>query len=554
MLFYIKHLPIKLRQNLIFTATLSLSGLLLTGCFNNSSNLKPSTTTANTYPQVNPANNSVNNSVSKPIDRTNKPNIIIFYVDDLGYGDVGSYGAAGVKTPNIDQLAANGIRYTDAHSSSATCTPSRYSLLTGEYAFRNKAIKLQANTALIVPTNKETLPKMLKIAGYETAVIGKWHLGLGNGKQPINWNEAVSPGPLEIGFDYSFVIPTTTDTVPSVYLENGHVINLDKNDPIEVSYQVKLGNRPTGSQQPELLKQIADTQHNNSIINGISRIGWMKGGMAAEWKEENFYQTFTNMANFFIEDNQEAPFFLFFSFHDIHVPRLVNEQFKGKSSMGPRGDAIAQMDWITGQVINKLEGLNLLNDTLIIFTSDNGPILNDGYEDQAIEKLGDHKPAGHYRGGKYSAYEAGTRVPTIVHYPSKVRAGTSNALMSQIDIYASLAALLQIDLATDEAIDSENHLNAWLSHNGKGRKELIEESYTLSLRNDNLKYIAPSKVNLTWIKKDKSIESGLFSTPQLFDLNTDISEKNNIANIMPDKITELEGKLNTIVTRTTRTK
>ena len=159
-----------------------------------------------------------------------KPNIVIIYVDDLGYGDIGVNGAVGVKTPNIDTLAENGLNFTDAHCSASPCTPSRYSLLTGSYAFRNNAAILEGDAPLIIDTTKETLPKMLQKAGYTTGVVGKWHLGLGKGK--IDWNKRIPLGPKEVGFDYSFLIPATGDRVPCVFLENQKVVGLDLNDPI----------------------------------------------------------------------------------------------------------------------------------------------------------------------------------------------------------------------------------------------------------------------------------------------------------------------------------
>mgnify|MGYP000277133825 CR=1 FL=1 len=330
------------------------------------------------------------------------------------------------------------------------------------------------------------------------------------------------------------------------------MVNLDKNDPLYVSYQGKIGNRPTGYENPELRRQPADDQHNETIINGISRIGHMAGGKSAEWVDEDFHTVFTNKANNFIADNKDKPFFLFFSFHDIHVPRLPNDMFKGKSSMGVRGDAIVQMDWITGQVVKQLEKSGVLNNTIILFTSDNGPVLTDGYDDFAIEKLADHKPAGPYRGGKYSAYEAGTRMPTILHYPAKVKPGTSDSLISQVDVYASLANLLQIPLADDEAIDSENHIKAWLDANQSGRKLLIEESYTLSLRDNNWKYIAPSKNKGEWITNNKNIESGLSSEPQLFDLSKDPSESLNLAKQKANLVAQYQATLDKLVNRTTR--
>ena len=482
----------------------------------------------------------------------NKPNVIIFYVDDLGYNDIGANGGTLVSTPNIDQLANKGIRFTDAHSSSATCTPSRYSLLTGEYAFRNNAAVLPGDAPLIIDPDKPTLPAMLSKAGYTSAVIGKWHLGLGDGESPVDWNQEVKPGPRQVGFDYSFILPSTGDRVPSVYMENGQVLNLDPADPLNVSYVEKIGQRPTGRENPELLRQQADNQHSDTIINGISRIGFMQGGKSAEWKDEEFYRVFTDKANTFIEHNASNPFFLFFSFHDIHVPRLPHERFLGKSPLGIRGDAIMQMDWITGQVVAKLKKIGALENTLIIFTSDNGPVLNDGYQDGAVSTLSQHQPAGIYRGGKYSAYEAGTRVPTIVHYPAKVRPGVSDALVSQIDIYASLASMLDIELGDKEAIDSTDYLATWLNSDAAGRTELIEESYTLALRKGDWKYIAPTDKPNAWIANEKRIESGLMPSPQLFNLKSDPQEQHNVLKQHPDKAAKLSQRITELVNRQTR--
>ena len=307
-----------------------------------------------------------------------KPNIIIFYVDDLGYGDVSSYGATRVSTPNIDKLASGGVKFTDGHSSAATCTPSRYSLLTGEYAFRNNAAVLPGDAPLLIDVDKPTLPKMLQKAGYKTAVVGKWHLGLGDGT--IDWNTDVKPGPLEVGFDYSFLLPATGDRVPTVYLENYRVVDLAEDDSLRVSYKKKIGDRPTGRENPELLRYSADGQHSNTIVNGVSRIGFMAGGESAEWVDEEFPRVFTGKANEFMDSVGDDPFFLFFSFHDIHVPRLPHDTFMGATEMGVRGDAIVQMDWTVGEVMRMLREKGLDKNTLVIFTSDNGPVLDDGYE------------------------------------------------------------------------------------------------------------------------------------------------------------------------------
>ncbi|WAJ72037.1 arylsulfatase (plasmid) [Catenovulum adriaticum] len=477
-----------------------------------------------------------------------KPNVVIFYVDDLGYGDLSSYGATQVNTPNVDALAQEGIRYTDAHSSAATCTPSRYSMLTGQYAFRREAAILPGDAPLIIDHTKPTLPKMFKRAGYKTAVVGKWHLGLGDGF--VDWNKPVKPGPIELGFDYSFLIPATGDRVPTVYLENHDVVGLDPNDPIEVSYEKRIGERPVGTERPDLLKMQADLQHSRTIVNGISRIGWMKGGKSAEWKDEDFPFVFTDKAKQFIRENKEQPFMLFFPFNDIHVPRAPHDMFVGKTSMGRRGDAIVQMDWMTGQIVQELKAQGLYENTLIIFSSDNGPVLDDGYADGAVEMIGDHDPAAGFRGGKYSAYEAGTRVPMIVTYPNGLKnPGESDALISQIDIYRSMAELIGLDLPADEAFDSRNILPAFLDANAKGRDYMLEESFTLSIREGNWKYIAPFTGDTPDWLANKTVETGISDTAELYDLSTDWQEQNNvieqnpeIAKRLADKITEIVNK------------
>ncbi|MFY0627077.1 MAG: arylsulfatase [Reichenbachiella sp.] len=477
-----------------------------------------------------------------------KPNIVIFYVDDLGYADVSCYGAKGVSTPNVDRMAENGLKFTDAHSSAATCTPSRYSLLTGEYAFRNNASVLPGDAPLIIDTTQLTIPKMLKRVGYKSAVVGKWHLGLGNGE--VDWNGTVSPGPLEVGFDYSFLLPATGDRVPTVYLENYDVVNLESVDPITVSYAEPVGDRPNGIDNPELLRFKADRQHSETIVNGVSRIGSMAGGEKALWIDEEFPDVFTQKAVDFIKENKDDPFFLFFSFHDIHVPRLPNERFQGMSSMGPRGDAIVQMDWMTGRVMDALKEQGLEDNTLVIFTSDNGPVLNDGYEDFAEEKIGDHNPSGPFRGGKYSAFEAGTRVPTITYWPGKVIKGETKALFTQTDILSSLASLVGVSLDAEEKADSQNQLKALLGEDKMGRKYMLEEAYTTSIRTMDWKYIKPvadkSKVSPEWIK-NKKIEGGMDSIPQLYNVSVDLGEKNNVAEQNPEIVKELEAELNNIL-------
>ncbi len=272
-----------------------------------------------------------------------RPNILLIYADDLGYGDCSCYGATGIATPHIDQLAAQGLRMTDAHAAAATCTPSRYALLTGRYAFRQAGTGvLPGDAGLIVPTGDVTLPSMLHDAGYATAVVGKWHLGLGNGH--VDWNATIRPGPLEIGFDDAFLMPATGDRVPCVYVENHRVVNLDPQDPIRVSYSEPLRDEPLGREHPELLKQQPSHGHDQTIINGISRIGFMSGGRAAWWTDEDMADVFVQRAIRWLEDRvPDQPFFLYFSAHDIHVPRVPHPRYVGTSKSA--GAAMPLNNW-----------------------------------------------------------------------------------------------------------------------------------------------------------------------------------------------------------------
>jgi arylsulfatase A len=479
-----------------------------------------------------------------------KPNIIIIYVDDLGYGDVGCYGATGVATPYVDQIAKKGLRFTDAHCTAATCTPSRFSLLTGSYAFRNNAAILPGDAPLIIKPGTRTLPGMLQRGGYTTGIVGKWHLGLGDGF--IDWNKEIKPGPLEIGFNYSFIVPATLDRVPSVFVEGHHVNNLDPKDPIRVDYAKNIGNYPTGLKAPQLLKFKADRQHSNTIINGISRIGYMSGGKTALWKDEDMAKTLLSKANNFLSSNKNNPFFLYFSLTDIHVPRAPNAIFKNKSKMGSRGDDIAQMDWSVGELLKMVKKLGLSENTLIIFTSDNGPVLNDGYDDHAVQLLGNHKPGGVFRGGKYSAFEAGTRVPTIVYWPGHIKPGVSSALVNQVDLFASFAKLIDQKLKPSEAPDSFELLDQWLGNNKQGRKEMIEESFTMSLRIDEWKYIDPATKPVPDWLRNKDVQTGLETKPQLYNLKSDVSERYNLTDKFPERTKLMKRKLDQILRYSSR--
>ncbi len=473
-----------------------------------------------------------------------KPNIIVILADDIGYGDLGAYGATRVKTPNFDRLAANGARFTNAYAVAATSTPSRYSLLTGEYAFRRKNTAVApGNATVIIKPEQETLPRTIQQAGYKTAVVGKWHLGIGD-ERSQDWNGYLSPGPKELGFDYSYIMAATGDRVPCVFVENQRIANLDPNDPIEVSYGKPFPDEPLGRTHPELLTKLKSSPgqgHLDAIINGVGRIGYSRGGKSALWIDENIADSITAKAVSFIERNKENPFFLYFGTNDVHVPRVPHPRFVGQTGMGARGDAIAEFDWSIGQVIEALERNGLMENTLIIVTSDNGPVLDDGYQDGAVKLLGDHKPWGPLRGGKYSIFEAGTRVPFIIHWPAGIKPTRSAALVSQVDMYATLAALIGQSLPEKAAPDSFNQLKAWTGKDKKGRTYVFEQAETHSIVKGNWKYIKPNGGSSYWALTET--ETGLDKKEQLYDLSKDLGEKNNLAERNPKKVAELAALL-----------
>lgn len=471
------------------------------------------------------------------------PNIVLIYADDVGYGDLSCYGATQVRTPNLDRLAGQGLRLTNAHAAAATCTPSRYSLLTGEYAWRKPGTAvLPGDARLIIPPGRTTLPSLLQGRGYRSAAVGKWHLGLGSGE--IDWNGEIRPGPLEIGFDYCFVIPATGDRVPCVFVENHRVANLDPKDPIRVSYTDPFPGEPTGKTNPELLRVLPSHGHDQAIVNGVSRIGYMTGGKSALWKDEEIADVLTAKAVAFIERQRAGPFFLYFATHDIHVPRLPHPRFAGRTGMGPRGDAIAELDWSVGEILACLERTGLKQDTLVIFSSDNGPVVDDGYRDQAVEKLGSHKPTGPLRGGKYSNFDGGTRVPLIVRWPGRVKPrSVSSALLSQVDFLASFAALTGQQVP-ERDLDSVNVLPALLGRSKTARQSLVEHAGALALIEGDWKLIAPSKGRK--LNPNTNTELGNDPSPQLYHLASDPGERNNLAARYPERVQHMSTLLEKI--------
>ncbi len=486
-----------------------------------------------------------------------KPNVIFIYADDLGYGDLECYGAKNIRTPNVNRLANHGIRFTNGHATAATSTPSRYSVLTGEYAWRKPGTDVAAgNAGMIINPAQYTMADMFKSAGYTTGAFGKWHLGLGDKTAQQDWNAPLPTALGDLGFDYSYIMAATADRVPCVFIENGQVANYDPSAPIEVSYIKNFPGEPTGKDNPELLYNLKPSHgHDQSIVNGISRIGYMKGGGKALWKDENIADSITVHAIDFIKRHKDEPFFMYFATNDVHVPRFPHERFRNKNKMGLRGDAIAKFDWSVGQLLQTLDELGLTRNTLIILSSDNGPVVDDGYDDRAEELLNGHTPTGNLRGGKYSAFEGGTRIPVIVHWPEIIqKPAVSDALILQIDWLASFASLVNARMPKGSAPDSYNRLATLLGQDHTDRPLVIEQAanHTLSVRTKNWKYIEGSEgaPMITWGPK---IETGYLGTPQLYDMQQ-IGEQENVAAKYPEKVFELEQILRKVRNKTLKIK
>jgi len=373
-----------------------------------------------------------------------KPNVVVIFADDLGYGDLGCYGARKHKTPNIDRLASEGRKFIDAHSASAVCTPSRYALITGEYPFRANDGKgvwgpLPKNHKLIVDTSHTTIGKIMQHQGYETAVIGKWHLGFGE-TTPIDWNGTLKPGPLQLGFDYYFGVPFVNSGPPYVYVENDHVVGLEENDPLI------HGGKP-----------ISETQ----IYPDKSRNSFSGGTKAhALYKDDEIGTTLAGKAVKWINDQKDNPFFLYLATTNIHHPFSPHPRFKGTSESGRYGDFVHELDWIVGEVMKALKDAGVADNTLVVFTSDNGGMLNVG--GQEAWELG-HKMNGELLGFKFDGWEGGHRVPFIARWPGKITPDSkSSQLLSNVDLLATMAALTGYELQKNDAPDSYNMIPAFI--------------------------------------------------------------------------------------------
>ncbi|HRP03696.1 MAG TPA: arylsulfatase [Opitutaceae bacterium] len=394
------------------------------------------------------------------------PNIVIILADDLGYGDLSAYGATRIKTPNIDRLAAEGMRFTDAHSPHSVCTPSRYGLLTGRYAWRtwNGSGTVWSDDPLLTETSRLTLPKLFHSVGYHTAIIGKWHLGFGapgapgwDDKNGPDYNLDLKPGPLEVGFDYFFGVPHVGQ-FPHVYIENHRIVGLDPSDPIRIVLDPKW-NRTSYRQR------LGTPAHT------------FTGGTAAKYQHEDLGVKLTEKAVEWIDQQSREPFLLYVAHRNPHGPYRPNGRFKGTSEIGAYGDMINELDWSVGEILKALKGHGLTENTLVLFASDNGGVTD--YKDSKIAEIAGHRLNGPWFGQKTEAYEGGCRVPLLVRWPGKVRPGsTSNALVALTDVIATCAELLGKRLPVDAGEDSFSFLSALLGSQSvqPTRQSIVQDS------------------------------------------------------------------------------
>ncbi|MEM6692075.1 MAG: arylsulfatase [Planctomycetota bacterium] len=481
-----------------------------------------------------------------------RPNVIVIMADDLGFGDVSCYGATALETPHIDRLARGGLRFTSGYCSASTCTPTRYSFLTGEYAFRREGTGIAPpNAPAIISAGTPTIASLFRDSGYRTAVVGKWHLGLGDESGP-DWNGELKPGPLEIGFEQCFLLPTTNDRVPQVYVQDHRVLNLDSADPLWVGNKKPSDDHPTGITHRDTLKMDWSHGHNQTIHNGISRIGFYTGGESARFRDEDLSDKWGEQAEKFIRKVDDRPFFLFFASHDIHVPRMPHERFQGSTKLGPRGDAIAELDDSVGRLFKTLTELAMLENTIIVFCSDNGPVMDDGYADDALEKVGDHRAAGPYTGGKYSVYEGGTRTPFIIHWPKRVDPGTSDEVVCTIDLARSLGKLIDANVPSAQFIDSKDVSGALIGEWGSsGRKELVQQDNgkdgTYGFRSGQWKLHRYDRGKARNLVVETKLANTKVPKYQLFDLDLDPDESQNVIDQFPDVAEAMKKRLQEII-------
>ncbi|MEY2428993.1 MAG: hypothetical protein QOJ40_1878 [Verrucomicrobiota bacterium] len=360
-----------------------------------------------------------------------KPNIVIILSDDYGWGSAGCYGAASVKTPNLDRIAREGRRFTQAYAPGSVCSPSRYGLMTGRYYWRT-AVKdgkvLPANAPLHIETNRLTLASLCRGQGYRTAAFGKWHLGMTT-ERVTDWSKPLKPGPLQVGFDYYYGMAANIGSGPHSFIEDEEVTEHVRGEPI--------------------------------IVHGGSQAGESTSGITRSWKPDHVMESLTTRVTGWIETNSARPFFVYFAPNAVHEPIVPNPKFT-KSPLGKYGDFIQELDWSAGQVLETLDKLKLTDNTLLIFTSDNGGVVNPGNESASAAIRAGLAINGPLRGGKHSEWEGGFREPFLVRWPGKVPAATvSEQVICLTDMLATFASILNAPLPRGNAEDSFDVLRAF---------------------------------------------------------------------------------------------
>lgn len=460
------------------------------------------------------------------VNAARKPNVILINADDLGYGDLGCYGATKLQTPNIDRLAKEGRRFTDAHTASAVCSPSRYGLMTGQFPVRrNFWGPVPFNQELTIDPSQPTLAGVMKSAGYATAIIGKWHLGFGKGK--TDWNQPLKPGPLELGFDYYFGMPTVNSGPPFVYVENHGVVDYDPADPFV------LGKMSVTEQWPEK--------------GGYNRIGGARKAHE-RYRDEYVGTTFARKAVAWIKErhaqDRSKPFFLYLATTHIHHPFTPHPRFVGTSQCGRYGDFVHELDRIVGQVLDTLDELAIADNTLVVFTSDNGGMLNN--TGQKAWKAG-HRLNGKLLGFKFGAWEGGHRVPFLVRWPGKVPAGAeSDALVSQIDLIATFADVAGSAIPDDAVVDGVSQLSEFTGAAARPARDLLVISPNsprhLTIRKDRWVYIpAQDEGGFQGKKVGEHLLAGAAAQPLTRLINSDVRNGRIRKNAPPAQLYDLEA-------------
>lgn len=452
------------------------------------------------------------------------PNVVFILADDIGYQDLGCYGAEKIKTPNLDQMASDGVRFSNAYSPASTSSPSRYALLTGEYAWRKNVGILPADAPLSIDTDRVTLPKTMRGLGYTTGIVGKWHLGLGTEGESVDFNKSIKASPLDVGFDYCYYFPATNDRVPCIFIEQDKVVNLDPDDPIQVSYRKKVGNWPTGKDNPDMLVLPYHLGHDNTIINGISRIGWMCGGKKALWNDETMGEVLCSKAVEYIKENKTKPFFLYYAPHNAHEPRVPSKMFRGKSQAGIYGDVIEEFDYYVGEIIKTLKDEGLYDNTIVVVTSDNAPMIKEGYKDGALENINGHNPYANLRGEKYSLHEGGNKVPFICVWPDKIKSSfIQEQPFTYLDMMATIPSLIGKTIDVNQMNDSRDGSQLFIDKNAPKYREYIltqNNGGEWSFRMGNWKFIPGAKNR----------------PAELYDLSQDPSELRNVLYAYPEVV------------------